>query len=484
MLKIYNTLTRRTEKFISQEPKLVKIYACGITSYNDINYGHSRQAILFDIFRNYFEYLGYKVIYVRNFTDIDDRIIKRANDQNKDPLEISNLYVKRILRDLKRIKVREATYQPRVTQHIPQIVNFIEKLIDKGYAYVVNGEVLYSVDKFKQYGKLSRRKTKDVLSEDSSINKRKPYDFTLWKPKKSGEPYWGSPWGPGRPGWHIGCSTMAKLYLGNTVDIHGGGIALTFPHHENEIAQSVVVTEQPLASYWIHTAYVNVDGQGMSSSHSNVSTIKDLLENYTPDEIRMSVLAYKYTTPVNFSPELLTSVRKKLYNFYNILAKVKHHQSQTRIEDNNVSKTTDVKFKEILTLETDFKKAMDNNFDTPRVLEVLSIFFGKLDELIESTDAIYKDKMLSIFTKQFKKITNILRVLDEDPDEYINLVKNKILKKRNITLIEISSMLKMREKARLINDYQTSDKIRNILLQHKISIQDRKEGTSWDIDFD
>ncbi len=484
MLKIYNTLTRKTEKFVSKEPKVVKIYACGITSCNDINYGHSRQAILFDIFRNYFEYLRYRVIYVRNFTDIDDRIIKKANDQNKDPLEISNLYIKKISGDLKRIKVRKATHEPRVTEHIPQIIDFIETLIDKGYAYVVNGEVLYSIDKFKKYGKLSRRKTKDMFSEESSLNKKKPYDFTLWKPKKPGEPSWNSPWGPGRPGWHIECSTMAKYYLGNTIDIHGGGVVLTFPHHENEIAQSEAVTGQPLANYWIHNAYVNVDGQKMSSSHGNVSTIKDLLKDYMPDEIRMSVLTYKYTTPINFGPELLTSVRKKLYNFYCILAKIKHHQSQTGTELNSVNQTIDTRFKEILTLEVDFKKAMDNNFDTPKVIDVLSIVFGKLNELIESTNADDKDKILSSFTKQFKNITNILRILDEDPDKYIGLLKNMVLKKRNITPLEINSMLKIREKARWTNDYQTSDKIRDSLLQHKISIQDKKEGTSWDVDFD
>ncbi len=483
MLKIYNTLTRKTEKFVSQKPNVVKIYTCGITSCNDINYAHSRQAILFDIFRNYFEYLGYKVIYVRNFTDIDDRIIKKANDQNIDPLEISNLYIKEILGDLRRIKVRKATHQPRVTKHIPQIIDFIEKLIDKDYAYVVNGEVFYSVDKFKKYGKLSRRKTKDILSEDMSIYKKKSYDFTLWKPQKPGEPYWNSPWGPGRPGWHIECSTMVKHYLGNTIDIHGGGVILTFPHHENEIAQSEAVTGQPLANYWIHSEYVNVDGQKMSSSHGNVSTIKDLLENYMPDEIRMSVLTYKYTTPINFSTELLTSVRKKLYNFYCILGKIKHYQSQEGTELNRINQTLDARFKEIQTLEVDFKKAMENNFDTPRVIEVLSIVFDKLDELMASTNTNGIDKILSIFTEQFEKITDILRILDEDPDKYTSLLRKKELKRRNITPHKINSMLRIREKARLANDYQTSDKIRNVLLQHRIIIQDKKEGTSWDIDF-
>ncbi|MBU1118177.1 cysteine--tRNA ligase, partial [Patescibacteria group bacterium] len=372
-MKLYNSLSRKTENFVPLDPSMVKIYSCGVTTYDEIHLGHVRQAVVFDVLRNYFEYLGYKVIYVRNFTDIDDKIIKKANDKHQDPLELSDYYVQETVKDLRKLKVGDATFQPKVTETIPEIIDFIGALIDKGNAYVANGEVLFDVDSFAQYGKLSGRKTEDLVSGDESANKRKPYDFSLWKPAKEGEPFWDSPWGSGRPGWHIECSVMAKKYLGDTFDIHGGGLDLVFPHHENEIAQSEAANGKVLANYWMHNGLVNLNGKKMSKSLGNFYTVKDLLKKYTVDEIRLAVLSRGFSLPLNFSEKLFVTTRKKLYNFYKILSKIDSILSGT-IPDFSVNWA---KYEKIDKLESNFKTAMDDNFNTAKAITSIALAFDQ-----------------------------------------------------------------------------------------------------------
>ena len=478
-MKLYNSLSRKTENFVPLDPSMVKIYSCGVTTYDEIHLGHVRQAVVFDVLRNYFEYLGYKVIYVRNFTDIDDKIIKKANDKHQDPLELSDYYVQETVKDLRKLKVGDATFQPKVTETIPEIIDFIGALIDKGNAYVANGEVLFDVDSFTQYGKLSGRKTEDLVSGDESANKRKPYDFSLWKPAKEGEPFWDSPWGPGRPGWHIECSVMAKKYLGDTFDIHGGGLDLVFPHHENEIAQSEAANGKVLANYWMHNGLVNLNGKKMSKSLGNFYTVKDLLKKYTVDEIRLAVLSRGFSLPLNFSEKLFVTTRKKLYNFYKILSKIDSILSGT-IPDFSVNWA---KYENIDRLESNFKTAMDDNFNTAKAITSIALAFDQASEVMEIKQEEEKKVVLSVFVKNLRKVASVLRILDEDPKKYIDSVKSEFLKSIKVSEDEIMALLAKRSKAKESKDYQTSDEIRKYLTEHKISVQDTKTGTLWDIDF-
>jgi len=478
-MKLYNTLTKSVGEFVPQEPNVVKIYSCGVTTYDEMHLGHARQAAVFDVLRNYLEYLGYNVIYVRNFTDIDDKIIRKAYERKRDPLELSSYYVEETVSDLHKIKVENATFQPKVTEHITEIINLIGSLIDKGYAYVANGEVLFSIDKFKDYGKLSGRNVQDLISADDSPNKQKPYDFALWKPNKAGEPFWDSPWGPGRPGWHIECSAMAKRYLGETVDIHGGGIDLVFPHHENEIAQSEAANEKPLARYWMHNGLVNVNGQKMSKSLGNFYTIKDMLKKYTADEIRMAVLVHGYSTPIDFSDDLFLGIRKRSYSFYKVLARI----SQFKLSEKDDIKIDDNKYKDILNLEANFRDAMDDNLNTPRVIANLSAVFTKLNNTLEDPNNREKEAVFSIFMKQFKTVTSVLKILDEGPVAYINSLRETILKERGITAEEIEGLIKERKQVKKEKNYQRSDEIKDQLLKYKINIQDKKDDITWDVDF-
>jgi cysteinyl-tRNA synthetase len=285
-IKVYNTLSKKVEEFIPLQPDRVTMYACGITVYDEAHIGHASQAVFFDVIRTYLVHKGHKVSYVRNFTDIDDKIIKRANETKKLASEISEKYIAETRNDLAKIKVRPADIEPKVTEHIPDIIAFIEALISKGFAYPSAGDVLFSVEKCADYGKLSNRTVEDLMGLELDSKKKNPADFSLWKAAKQGEPSWDSPWGKGRPGWHIECSVMARKYLGDTLDIHGGGIDLLFPHHENEIAQSESLTGKPLSRYWLHNGLVMVNNQKMSKSLGNFYTIKEALEKFEPDVIR------------------------------------------------------------------------------------------------------------------------------------------------------------------------------------------------------
>jgi len=477
-MKLYNSLSRNIEEFIPINKGEVKIYSCGVTTYDEIHLGHVRQAVVFDVFRKFLEYLGNKVIYVRNFTDIDDKIIKKANESNRDPLELSDYYVKETVKDLRDLKVDDASYQPKVTESIPEIIAFIETLIKKGFAYVVEGEVLFEVDKFSNYGKLSGRKTENMVSADESVNKRKPYDFALWKPNKPGEPFWESPWGPGRPGWHIECSAMAKRFLGDTIDIHGGGIDLMFPHHENEIAQSEAATGKKLANYWMHNGLVNVNGQKMSKSLGNFYTVKDLLKKYTVDEIRLAVLSHNFSSSIDFSERLFLNTRKKLYDLYKILAKIKNIREET--ENKKVSKTG---FEEIDKMEENFREAMENNFNTRKAMITIFQAFYKTKEVLAIQDVTKQKETANSLMSQLKRITPIIRILDEEPEEYIKKVKTEYLKQIGMSEAKVESLLKERKKAKENKDYQKSDEIRNNLINNKINVQDTKGGVVWDIDF-
>ncbi|MDD4062746.1 MAG: cysteine--tRNA ligase [Candidatus Pacebacteria bacterium] len=465
-MKIYNTLTREKEDFIPLEDGMVKMYACGVTPYDEMHIGHARQAVVYDLMRRYFEYSKYNVKYVRNFTDIDDKIIKKANDQERESREISEHYIQESYTDLEKLKVKRATYEPKVSECIVDIINYIQVLIDKEFAYIANGEVIFSIDKFSEYGKLSNRKKEDLINTEESTNKKNQNDFVLWKPSKPGEPSWDSPWSKGRPGWHIECSVMANKHLGEQVDIHGGGLDLIFPHHENEIAQSEAYSGKQFAKYWIHNGLVMVDGVKMSKSLGNFLTVKDALEEYFPEEIRYAILTHNYNSDIDFSKELFLNARKRMAYFYTTLDKINNLK-----EGSNEPPI-------LFHLKDKFKEYMDDNFSTPKVIAEISEVFKELNKLIQSNK--YSQLTIDEFLKEFKEISSVLDLFNEDPRQYLDKLKKKVL---DIDDSFISQKIEEYENAKNSKDYSRVDEIRAELKEKKISIQDKPDSITWEIIF-
>lgn len=480
-LKIYNTLTRKIETFKSINENEVRMYACGITVYDESHVGHASQAIIFDAIRNILQYLGYKVTYVRNFTDIDDKIIKKAATTGKTANEIASFYIKDSSQDLAALKVKPANYEPRVTDHIPDIIEFVQQLIDKEYAYVNNHEVLFSVEKFPDYGKLSRQKLNQLVNTEDTPNKRNPLDFSLWKPAKEGEPSWESPWGPGRPGWHIECSVMANKYLGKTLDIHGGGLDLIFPHHENEIAQSEARSGQPFANYWIHNGLVMVDGKKMSKSLGNFYTIKDILKKFPPDIIRFTVFSNHYSSNIDFAESIFINSSKRVYYFYKTLNTV-DQLIKTSPPENETNLLPQV----IKGIDENFREAVQDNFNTAVVLANFSDLFTEINTFITAPKSKMKQKTytLQLFREEFAKVAKVLGIFDEDPETFINEFKQRFINEHDLSLAEIQEKIAARTEAKKDRDFETADRIREQLKEQKIMIQDTPQGVEWDVILD
>lgn len=478
-MKLYDTLSG-TIKELPSTDGLVKIYACGVTTYDEIHLGHARQAIVFDVLKRYLQYRGVKVLYVRNYTDIDDKIINRAKIQRQDFRSISDYYIDRTKKDLAALDVKPADYEPKVTDHIGDIINFISGLIEKGAAYVQAGEVLYSVDSFPEYGKLSHRKVQELVSTDDTPNKRQPYDFSLWKPAKDGEPFWESPWGPGRPGWHIECSVLADHYLGETIDIHGGGLDLVFPHHENEIAQSEALHRKPLARLWMHNGLVLTKGTKMSKSLGNYATVKDLLTKYTADEIRFTIISHHYQSPMQISDKMFIDARKRLYYFYKTLTKIDQALPATSSPQGSTTSSSS-----LIDIEADFNSAMDDNLNTAKVIANLSNAFTAVNKLLEQTQATPdRTESLRSFRQAINTIASVLRILNEPPPDYISALTRRVLDQRHLTAELVTEKIAQRQQAKAGKDYATADAIRDELRQWKIEIQDTATRSDWGIIFD
>lgn len=480
-LRVFNTLSRKMERFKTINEKEVRMYACGITVYDESHVGHASQAIIFDSIRNILEYLGYKVTYVRNFTDIDDKIIDKARATGKTAAEIGSFYIEDSSRDLAALKVRSADYEPRVTDHVNDIIEFIQQLIDKGYAYVNNHEVLFDVLKFKDYGKLSKQNIDQLVSTEDSPNKKNSMDFSLWKPAKEGEPFWESPWGTGRPGWHIECSVMANKYLGKTLDIHGGGFDLVFPHHENEIAQSEACSGQHFANYWIHNGLVMVAGRKMAKSLGNFYTIKDILKKFHPDIVRFTVLSNHYSSNIDFAESIFTISSKRVYYFYKTL-NIINQLIKSHTPANEINMIPEV----IDCIQTDFRNIVMDNFNTAKVIANLSDLFTKINTFITTKKAKMKEKIYTLqrFKEEFKVITDVLGIFDEDPEIFIKEFKKKFLMDHNISLVDIEENIEARARARKNKDYKTADSIRNELKKKKIILQDTPQGVEWEVILD
>jgi len=454
-IKVYNTLSRKKEEFIPRDKK-VRIYVCGLTPYDYAHLGHAKTYVAFDVIIRYLEYRGYEVFHVQNVTDVEDKLIKRSKELQKNPLEIADFFFKDALKDFDRLNIKRASIYPKVSDHIEDIINFISRLIEKGYAYESNGNVYFEVKKFKDYGKLSHQSIKDIISGarvSIDENKRDPVDFALWKKAKEGEIFWDSPWGKGRPGWHIECSVMSTKYLGVPLDIHGGAIELAFPHHENEIAQSEAYYDKKFVRYWLHTGVLTVNGEKMSKSLGNFITVKDLLKKYNPMVIRLYLASIYYRSRADFSEENLESAKNSLERIYN--AKRKLDEALKNPGDGSSLGGTVKRVKE------NFEAAMDDDFNTPKAL---AAYYDLVKEINRSADSASESQLLEA-KKLFEDIGNVFGILMEE--------KKGDLEEKLIQLI-----VDIRDELRKRKDFEMSDKIRAKLREMGIVLEDG-EKTTW-----
>ncbi len=484
-VKIYNTLTRKKELFTPITPDHIKLYVCGITSYDYCHIGHARSALAFDMIVRYFRHCGNEVTYIRNFTDIDDKIIARAAEQNTTTEELANRFIDEFYVDMDKLGVDRPTMEPKATEHIQEMVDLIGELIDKDIAYPSGGDVYYKVNSFKNYGKLSGRNLEDMQAGarvSVNENKTNPMDFVLWKASKPGEPSWESPWGAGRPGWHIECSAMSRKYLGSTFDIHGGGQDLIFPHHENELAQSEGANEKPFVNMWIHHGFVTIRDEKMSKSLGNFLTIRDILDHYHPEVLRFFIFSTQYRNPLDFSESAMQDAMAGLDRLYECIA-------ATQALANKHSDTVDIiatakDIQKIESLEERFKKAMDNDFNTALaqagLFETVKVM-NKIMRQLPETPATKDFTLIKNGTETIIRLAGIMGILQEDAANYLATKKAKMLAKTGISEEEISSYIEERNQARTDKNWARSDEIRDELLEKGIELKDGPEGTGWSV---
>ena len=471
-LKIYNVLNRKKEEFKSIESGKVRMYACGITASGEAHVGHAYQAIVFDIIRKYLEYLGYNVTYVRNYTDIDDKIILKARDLGVTPTKYANDIMKSIDKDLAIIGVDRPSIQSKATECIEDMIEFIQKLIEKGYAYSTKeGNVFFEVSKFKDYGKLSHQDLDEQLiavRKELEPGKQNEKDFALWKNAEDDEIWWESPWGKGRPGWHIECSTMSMKYLGETIDIHGGGRDLVFPHHENEIAQSEALTGKQFSNYWIHNGLIKVNGKKMSKSLGNGILLKDLINKYNFEVIRLALENNNYRSDLNIYDGMFEEKEKQLYYIYRTLSLV---------ENNTSNLIADKKSNEYIDIIRKFEEDMNDDFNYSLAISRVFEYMNDINRLL--SEKKYQE-VLNIATA-IKTVYKLLGLFNQNPEIFINEIKIKFLKDNNIDEEYIDSLLNTRQKLKIAKNYEEADKIRDLLLEKNIIISDTRDGTFWDI---
>lgn len=471
-LKVYNVLTRKKEVFKPQEEGKVKMYACGITVSGDAHIGHAYQAIIFDTIKKYLEYIGYQVTYVRNYTDVDDKIIIKARQLGVNPLDYADRMIIKTDKELSALGVQRPTVQARATECIDDMIQFIQKLIDTQHAYATdNGNVFFSVSSFKEYGKLSNRSIDESISgvrKEIEPGKLDDRDFALWKNAKDDEIFWDSPWGPGRPGWHIECSTMSMKYLGETLDIHGGGKDLIFPHHENEIAQSEALTGKPFSLYWIHNGLIKINNQKMSKSLNNSILIEDLLKKYNFEVVRMTLLENHYRSDVNVIDGIFEQNEEKIYLFYKLLYEIDLLSS---------SYDPDKLSSDHQEMDAQFRTAMDNDFNTSVAIANLYEYINVLNGLMRKKDIERLVNMKYALVTIYK----VLGLLQQDPKKVLDDIKEKYIKLYNIDKEEVENLLKKRKEYKENKNYEEADKIRDELSNKGIMIKDRGAETEWDI---
>lgn len=466
-MKIYNTLTKKKEEFVPITPGEVKMYVCGPTVYNLIHIGNARPMIVFDTVRRYFEHKGYQVNYVSNFTDVDDKIIKKAIEEGVDADVISERYIAECKKDMESLNVRPATVHPQATQEICGMLEMIQKLIDDGHAYVADdGTVYYRVRSFRDYGKLSHKNLDDLEGGKRSLlvsgedQKEDPLDFVLWKPKKEGEPYWESPWCNGRPGWHIECSVMSKKYLGDEIDIHAGGEDLIFPHHENEIAQSEAANGKPFARYWMHNAFLNIDNRKMSKSAGNFFTVRDIISKYDPQVLRFFMLSAHYRSPLNFSAELMEAAKNGLERILTAVSNLNFLLSKA--EDREMTEAEKKLLEEAKVYTARFDEAMDDDFNTA---DAIAAIFELVKFINTNTDGESSKAYLSALHEQIRELSDVCGLIVDQKEEMLDA--------------DIEKLIEERQAARKAKDFARADAIRNELLEKGIVLEDTREGVKW-----
>lgn len=463
MMRIYNTLTKAKDEFVPVEPGKVRMYVCGPTVYNYIHIGNARPMIVFDTVRRYMEYKGYDVNYVSNFTDVDDKIINKAMEEEVPASEISERFIAECKKDMASMNVKPATKHPLATEEIGGMIEMITTLIEKGYAYEVGGTVYFRTRKFEGYGKLSKKNLDDLeagIRIAVSDEKEDSMDFVLWKPKKEGEPYWESPWGQGRPGWHIECSVMSKKYLGDEIDIHAGGEDLVFPHHENEIAQSEAANGKQFAKYWMHNAFLNIDNRKMSKSLGNFFTVREISEKYDLQVLRFFMLSAHYRSPLNFSADLMEASKNGLERIVTAAENLKYLIGTSKTEKMDAAE------EEILNGTADFvKKFEDSMEDDFNTADAITAVFELVKYINTNTTSENSKELLKAMWDRLVMLTDILGIIVEKEEEILES--------------DIENMIEERQAARKAKDFQRADEIRNQLLEKGIVIEDTREGIKW-----
>ena len=464
-LVVYNTLTNKKEPFVPLKEGKVGMYVCGPTTYNYIHLGNARPIVVFDTIRRYLSYIGYEVTYIQNFTDVDDKIIKRAHEENDDPIKLAARYIDEFYKDTEALNILEATKNPKVSEHIEEIINFVQGLIDKGYAYELEGDVYFSVRKDENYGKLSGRDLDDLKAGarvDVDTRKQDPLDFALWKKAKAGEPSWSSPWGEGRPGWHIECSAMSLKYLGEQFDIHGGGQDLIFPHHENEIAQTECLTGKNMAKYWLHNGFITINKEKMSKSLGNFFLLREILEKFDPQTVRFYLLSVHYRSPLDFDDEKLQMAQKGLERLRNAAKALAEKLA-------NATEGRDEEFEQkIEQAKTAFEQAMDDDFNTALAQGVLFDFVREINIYLKGE---VKKETAALAQKTLLDLAGIMG---------LDLNSKEEVKETDGLLDQVMELvIALRKEARANKNYQMADDIRNRLNEIGIVLEDSPQGTTW-----
>lgn len=466
-MKLYNTLTRQKEEFVPLVPGKVSMYVCGPTVYNLIHIGNARPIIVFDTVRRYFIYKGYEVSYVSNFTDVDDKIIKRANTEGVSCEEITTRYIEEFFKDTSDLNILKATKHPKATEEIDGMIEMIQSLIEKGHAYAKNGHVYFRTRSFDSYGKLSRKNIDELESGARiAVNEEKedPLDFVLWKPKKEGEIAWDSPWGEGRPGWHIECSVMSKKYLGDQIDIHAGGEDLIFPHHENEIAQSEACNGKDFARYWMHNAFLNIDNKKMSKSEGNFFWVRDITEQYSAAVLRFFMLSVHYRSPINFSREIMEASKNGLVRIQTAVSQLKYNLETAKAHHQTGEMTAEELkiLDELNTLKIKYESVMDDDFNTA---DAISVIF----EMVKLTNiSVTADNTVAFIEKVLSTIVTLCDILGLESEAKEELLDS-----------DIEQLIEDRQMARKNKDFKRADEIRALLLEKGIVLEDTREGVKW-----
>jgi cysteinyl-tRNA synthetase len=485
-IQTYNTLSRKKEPLVPITKNHINLYVCGITSYDYCHIGHARSALAFDMIVRYLRYRGYTVTYIRNFTDIDDKIINRAVEQGVSAAALAQRFIDEFYVDMDRLGVDRPTLEPRATEHIQEMIDLIVKLMGKGLAYQSGTDVYYAVTGFPEYGKLSGRNLSDMQAGARiaiNENKTNPMDFVLWKGSKPGEPTWDSPWGPGRPGWHIECSAMSRKYLGDSFDIHGGGQDLVFPHHENEVAQSEGSCGKPLANTWIHHGFVTIRDEKMSKSLGNFLTIRDVLAQYHPEVLRFFIFSTHYRNPLDFSEAAMMDATAGLDRLYQCMAAI-DELSSGEVGDNSTLTVSAKESHKLTTIEERFQKVMDDDFNTAQALAILFDAVKTINKICGQLPARPGQGDLDLIRGAgalIKKLAGIMGLLKEDPRTYLLHKKTALLQDLDISEADIRQMIQERKDAREAKDWARGDSIREGLLARGIELKDGPEGTSWKV---